>query len=248
MRGAGRYIAAAACALGAGLALAAPAEAKVTATVVDRVLDLRGSDGKDRVRVTCESGNAKVNGSNPAGGAVACSAIFEVDATMGGGRDVIDFSGITSEFGEAKFPGFGVGTGTAAIGGRGNDRYIPSRVAFNVFFGEEGNDRARGGGARDVLTGGPGDDTFDGADGRDSVLGDAGDDRLSGGSGSDLVSGIAGDDALFGGAGSDVLGGGTGRDKLRGGPGGDRLVGGADKDDLNGGPGKDTEIEKDPKN
>ena len=248
MRGAGRYIAAAACAACAALALASPADAKVTSAVVDRVLQVQGSDGNDRAHVTCDSaGNAKVNGSNPQGGAVACSSIFEVDATTGGGRDVIDFSGISSAFGEAKFPGFGVGTGTAAIGGAGNDRYIPSPVAFNLFFGEAGNDNARGGPARDVLNGGAGDDNLDGADGRDSLIGEAGDDRLLGGTAGDLLAGGDGNDGLFGEPGSDVLGGGPGRDKLRGGPGGDRLVGGADKDDLSGGSGKDTEIEKDPK-
>jgi len=230
------------------MALAAQVDAKVTSAVVDRVLQLQGSEGKDRVRVACDaSGNAKVNGANPDGGAVACSAIFEVDATMGGGSDVIDFSGISSAFGEARFPGFGVGTGTAAIGGAGNDRYIPSPVAFNLFFGEAGDDRARGGPARDVLNGGAGSDDLDGADGRDSLIGGGGDDRLLGGPGGDLLAGGEGDDALFGEAGGDVLGGGPGRDKLRGGPGRDRLVGGAGKDDLRGGSGKDTEIENDPK-
>jgi len=243
-----------ACAIGAVAAAAAsvapvaPADAKVTSAVTGRVLQVQGSDGKDRARVTCDStGNAKVNGANPDGGGIACSTIFEVDATTGGGSDVIDFSGISSAFGEARFPGFGVGTGTAAIGGPGNDRYIPSPVAFNLFFGEAGDDRARGGPARDVLNGGPGSDDLDGADGRDSLVGEAGDDRLVGGTAGDLLAGGNGDDALFGEAGADVLGGGPGRDKLRGGPGRDRLVGGADKDDLQGGAGKDTEIETDPK-
>ena len=241
---------AAACAIGvavATMALAAPADAKVMSEVVDSVLQVQGSEGKDRARVTCDaSGNAKVNGANPDGGAVACSAIFEVDATMAGGSDVIDFSGISSAFGEARFPGFGVGTGTAAIGGAGNDRYIPSPVAFNLFFGEAGDDRARGGPARDILNGGPGSDDLDGADGRDSLIGEAGDDRLTGGTAGDLLAGGNGNDSLFGEPGADVLGGGPGRDKLRGGPGRDRLVGGSDKDDLRGGSGKDTEIEKDP--
>ena len=128
---------AAACAIGASafFALAPAAEAEVSSVVLGKVLNITGSDGKDRARVTCDKGSAKVNGSNPVGGAVNCSAIVEVDATMGGGPDLIDFSGITSDFGEARFPGFGVGTGTAALGQDGNDRYVPSRVAFNVFFG-----------------------------------------------------------------------------------------------------------------
>lgn len=238
----------AALAIGAtALFAAAPAaEAEVSSVVLGKVLSVTGSDGKDRLRVTCEKGSAQVNGSNPVGGAVSCSAIHEVDATMGGGPDLIDFSGITSDFGEAKFPGFGVGTGTAALGGAGNDRYVPSQVAFNLFLGEAGDDRARGGPARDLLNGGAGEDDLGGVGGRDTLIGQTGDDRLAGGLESDLLNGGIGDDSLFGEPGADVLGGGPGKDKLRGGPGRDRLVGGADKDDLQGGAGKDTEIEKDP--
>lgn len=243
-----RACAAATCAAAAAaLALAAPADAEIKSDVVDRILQAQGTDKSERVRVTCdEQGEAKVNDANPKGGAVKCSSIVEVDAAMGGGKDVIDFSGISAAFSEARFPGFGIGTGTAAMGGPGNDRYIPSPVAFNIFFGEAGDDRAKGGPARDVLNGGSGDDTFDGGDGRDSLLGGGGDDRLIGGTAGDLLSGGVGDDGLFGGPGADILGGGPGRDKLRGGPGRDRLVGGAGKDELRGGPGKDTEIEKDP--
>ncbi|CAN5517376.1 hypothetical protein BH20ACT15_BH20ACT15_12420 [soil metagenome] len=230
------------------LAPAAPADAKLTTAVVKRVLQVQGGKGKERARVTCDpNGRVKVNGRNPKGGPVACSNIYEVDASMGAGDDVIDFSGVSPAFGEARFPGFGVGTGTAAIGGGGNDRYIPSRTAFNIFFGGGGKDRAKGGRARDLLSGGPGDDALNGAEGRDTLLGQAGNDRLVGGSAGDLLSGGSGDDRLFGGPGGDVLGGGPGRDKLRGGPGKDRLVGGAGKDDLRGGAGKDIEIEKNPK-
>lgn len=251
MRRVRRILAASACALAASalVGIAGPpadAEAAIKTAVVDRVLQVQGSERSERVRVECVAGDAKVNGSNPKGGAVACSRIVEIDASMGAGNDRVDFSGITSEFGEARFPGFGTGTGTAALGGRGNDRLIGSRVAFNVFYGEPGNDRAAGGDARDVLNGGTGDDNLNGADGRDSVIGDAGDDRLLGGNDGDLLSGGTGNDFLLGGPGGDVLGGGAGRDKLRGGPGRDRLVGGPGKDDLSGGPGKDEEIEKTP--
>ena len=41
---------------------------------------------------------------------------------MGGGADVVDFSGVGRAFGKAKFPGFGNGTGVAALLGDGNDR------------------------------------------------------------------------------------------------------------------------------
>lgn len=230
-----------AAALTAGVA--APAEAKLKTAVVKRVLQVQGSKASERVRVVCRNGNVKVNGANPKGGAVPCGRVVEVDAAMGGGKDVIDFSGIRGEFGEARFPGFGVATGTAAIGGGGNDRFIPSRAAFNLFYGEGGKDRASGGPARDILSGGPGDDKLNGAGGRDSVLGGGGDDRLVGASAADLLSGGKGDDSLFGGPGADVLGGGPGRDLLKGGPGRDRLLGGPGRDKLRGGPGPDTEVQ-----
>ncbi|MDP9187928.1 MAG: hypothetical protein M3O25_01620, partial [Actinomycetota bacterium] len=161
-----RTATATACALAVTALLAAPAEAKVKTTVANRILQLQGGDGSERARVRCDdAGDVKVNGRNPKGGAVPCERIVEVDAAMGGGDDTIDFSGITGAFGEARFPGFGVATGTAAIGGAGNDRYIPSRAAFNIFYGQAGNDRATGGPARDVLDGGPGDDRLNGAGG-----------------------------------------------------------------------------------
>jgi Ca2+-binding RTX toxin-like protein len=243
-----RTIAAAGCALAALAATGAPAAAKVTTTVTGSVLQIGGGNGAERVRVTCTAeGEVKVNGSNPKGGPVPCGRIVEVDAAMGGGSDRIDFSGITGAFGKARFPGFGVATGTAALGGPGNDRYIPSRAAFNLFFGEADDDRATGGPARDVLSGGAGEDKLNGAGGRDSVIGGAGGDRLLGAASSDLLSGGEGEDLLLGGPGADVLGGGTGRDRLRGGSGRDRLVGNGGRDSLSGGAGQDVEIEKNPK-
>jgi Ca2+-binding RTX toxin-like protein len=237
-----------ACALLALGAAAPAASAKLTTSFKGRVLTVTGSKGGDRVVVTCSGdGFAKVNGKNPKGGPVPCRKVVEVDADTGAGRDVIDFSGVSGEFGKARFPGFGTATGTAALGGAGNDRYIPSRFAFNVFYGGAGADRATGGPARDVISGGAGNDRVNGARGRDTISGEAGNDRLAGGTGADLLNGGAGDDRLGGGAGADILGGGPGRDILRGGPGRDRLIGGPGRDILRGGPGADTEIEK-PKN
>jgi Ca2+-binding RTX toxin-like protein len=222
-------------------ALAPAAEAKVKASVDGSLLLIEGGDSKDRVVVRCTGGNVKVNGKNPKGGAVLCGKIVELNATTGGGDDVVDYSAVGAEFGEAKFGGFGVGTGVAAILEAGNDRYVASATAFNLAFGGAGRDRANGGKAKDILSGGGDGDVLNGAAGGDSVLGNAGDDRLNGGPGADTVSGHAGDDLLLGGAGADAIGGGTGMDRLRGGAGPDRLFGGAGKDKLNGGAGKDEE-------
>jgi Ca2+-binding RTX toxin-like protein len=231
----------AALAAAAVMGLAPSAGAKVKASVDGSLLLIEGGDGKDRVVVRCANGNVKVNGKNPKGGAVPCSQIVELNTSTGGSRDVVDYSAVGPEFGEAKFGGFGTGTGVAALLGAGNDRYISSATAFNLAFGGPGRDRGNGGRAKDILSGGGDADVLNGAAGGDSVLGNAGDDRLNGGPGADVVSGHAGDDLLLGGPGADAIGGGTGMDRLRGGAGPDRLFGGAGKDKLSGGAGKDEE-------
>jgi Ca2+-binding RTX toxin-like protein len=230
------------------LAAAPAADAKVTSAVAGGILTISGDEGANQIAVTCgPDGNAKVNGGNPDSGAIACGKLVEVDAVTLGGNDLVDFSGVTEAFGEAKFPGFGTRTGAAAVTGLGNDRMIPSDTAFNLFFGEDGKDRAAGGDVRDQLSGGNGNDFLRGGDGRDSLLGNGDRDRIQGGPGGDTISGHAGNDLLFGEEGSDVIGGGTGIDRLVGGPGRDRLLGGAGKDILRGGPRKDIEIQDPPK-
>lgn len=236
-------------AVAAGAALAAlapgsPALGKASTSFKGGVLKIEGGDGKDRVVVRCGAdSNAIVNGKQVKGGPIPCARIVEINARMGGGRDVVDYSAVGAGFGKTRFEGFGVGTGAAALLGPGDDRYISSATAFNLVFAEAGNDRANGGGTRDILRGDGGDDVLNGAAGRDSMIGSAGDDRVSGGAGADILSGNAGNDLLLGAAGADILGGGTGMDRLRGGAGRDQLFGGAGKDRLNGGAGKDLEKE-----
>lgn len=229
----------------AALAAPAPAQAKLASGYDAGVLTIQGGDAKERVELRCGAdGDVRVNGKRPTTGAVACLQVAEVDASMGGGADVVDFSGLrASEFGRARFGGFGVGTGVAAVLGDGDDRFIACGGCFNLVEGEAGDDRGGGGRERDILVGGRGGDSLGGGGGRDTVFGNAGADRIRGGAGADVLSGNAGPDRLDGGAGDDVLGGGTGRDRLRGGPGRDKLFGGAGVDDLRGGPGRDKELQ-----
>ncbi|MBM3666032.1 MAG: calcium-binding protein [Actinobacteria bacterium] len=235
---------AAVLALAALAALAPAAEAKVSIGYAKGVLTVQGGDSRERVEVRCGADeNVRVNGRSPAGGPVACTQVAEVNASMGGGDDVVDFSAVRSQFGRAKFGGFGVGTGVAGVLGDGDDRYIPSSVAFNLVEGEAGADEIKGGGARDVISGGRGDDVLSGRAGRDTIRGNAGDDRASGGAGADILAGNAGEDRLGGDGGDDLLGGGTGMDRLRGGAGRDLLFGGAGMDILKGGSGRDKEVQ-----
>lgn len=227
--------------------VASSADAKADATFAGRILTIEGGNGDDQVAVACAAdGTVKVNGADPKDGPVACANVVEIDSLTGPGNDLVDYTGIGQEFGEARFPGFGTRTGAAAILGSGTDRYIGSAAAFNLVDGEDGNDVITGGNVRDQLGGGEGDDLLRGGEGRDSLLGNRGADRLFGEDGADVISGHADNDFLSGGAGADVLGGGAGRDLLRGGPGRDKLLGGLGRDRLAGGPGKDIEREKPP--
>jgi Ca2+-binding RTX toxin-like protein len=233
----------------AAVALTAPAaQAQTKVSFANRVLTVEGGSGKDRITITCsDSSQVKMNGRNPNGGPVACSRVAEIDVTSGEGDDYVNVHGVSARFADAKFEGFGIGTGVAVLAGSGDDRLIGSNHAFILFLGHEGNDQASGGRRRDILAGGAGNDDLNGLGARDTLLGKAGNDRIRGGDGKDLLSGNGDDDRLYGEAGADLLGGGPGRDKLRGGPGADVLHGGTGKDSLNGGPGRDTEVQDPPK-
>ena len=222
-------------ALAAGVA---PAEAKIRSSFANGILTVKGGKKADRVRVACAAdGLVKVNGRDPRGGPISCSAVSEVDAVTRGGNDRVNLSGVDGRFGVRDFPGFGTGTGAAASLGPGNDRYVGSATAFNLVLGGGGRDFGKGGASRDSMSGGAGDDAFSSLGGNDVLVGQAGDDTLNGGPGDDLLSGNSGDDRLNGGAGADLLSGGLGMDRLRGGPGDDVLVGGPQKDRLDGGGG-----------
>jgi Ca2+-binding RTX toxin-like protein len=226
------------------LAAAAPAQAKIRSSFANGILTATGGKKNDRIRVACAAdGLAKVNGRDPRGGPVSCSAVSEVDAVTRAGNDRVNLSGVDGRFGVRDFPGFGTGTGGAAALGPGNDRYVGSATAFNLVLGGGGNDFGRGGASRDSMQGGDGNDVFTSLGGNDVLVGQAGDDRLSGGPGDDLLSGSSGDDRLNGGAGADLLAGGLGMDRLSGGPGDDELMGGPQKDRLNGGGGKNKVVQ-----
>ena len=232
-------------------ALAAPAaeaEAKVESSFNGGILSIVGDEGDNQIVVVCApDGTVLINSESPKGGPLSCEKVVEVDATPLGGNDTVDYTGITESFGEARFPGFGQGTGAAAVLGLGNDAFIPSADSFNLVDGELGKDDLRGGPRRDLLTGGPGVDAIRGGDGRDTLFGNGDDDRIFGEAGADTISGHGGNDFLSGGDGADAIGGGGGRDKLIGGPGGDKLTGGVGKDRIRGGPGKDSEAQDPPK-
>jgi Ca2+-binding RTX toxin-like protein len=226
------------------------AQARVGASLKGGLLTVTGGKGNDNIAVVCRGGLVKVNGKNPHGGPAACSKVSEVDALTGTGNDEVNLSGVGPDngFGQRDLPGgFGHGTGAAADLGRGSDRFIGGKSAFNLVLAGEGDDHLAGGRFRDSLQGGSGNDTAAAGFGRDILVGNSGNDKLKSGPDDDLLSGNAGDDALTGGAGADLLGGGAGMDRLFGGAGPDQLIGGAGKDRLNGGAGNNTLIQDAPK-
>jgi Ca2+-binding RTX toxin-like protein len=234
------------CLAAAALLAAAPAaEAKIGASFAGGILTVSSGKRNDKVAVSCGAdGLVKVNGRNPKAGAFSCSTVSEVDADMRAGKDRVDFSAVGAGFGQTNFPGFGLGTGTAALLGPGDDTYVGSPTAFNLVLGQEGNDRATGGGLRDQMTGGLDGDRMRGFGGIDTLIGKGGSDRLHGGDGNDLISGGGANDLLNGEAGDDFMNGGSGMDRLLGGLGLDHLFGGPDRDRLRGGPGDDVQQQK----
>ena len=112
-------------------------------------------------------------------------------ATLNGGDDALDFSGVSLD--------------ATVSGGTGNDTVIGGR----------GNDQINGDDGDDNLRGGAGGDTIDGGIGNDTLLGNGGRDSLSGGVGDDTVRGHGGRDTLDGGAGIDRIDGGRSGNDLR---------------------------------
>lgn len=167
-----------------------------------------------------------------------------------GGRDLIDFTALTSrvrfslEQGERSridrksiYIGEGSEIENALMGG-GSDRVLGNDLD-NWIRGGGGADRLNGGDGADTLEGGEGSDRLYGGQADDVLIGDLGGDRLYGQGGNDQISGGAGDDRLYGSVGDDVLQGGADDDRLDGGAGQDTLDGGDGRDRIEGGEGND---------
>ena len=174
-----------------------------TAELVNGILSVNGSNGRDNVTVRATGGQIRVQSKLNLGSPQRTSEVHVFDTAtvqsvsirLHGENDVARISRNLT-------------VGTLIDGGAGNDR-LTGGDASNTLLGGDGNDRLRGGNANDIIIGG------------------AGDDRLLGRGGSDILSGMEGNDVLTGGAGDtpDFLIGGSGRDRLSGGAGSDLLIG-----------------------
>lgn len=153
-------------------------------------------------------------------------------------------------------------TGSAAIGGEGNDlaNSVTGNSGNNQLFGDEGNDTIAGAAGNDSLDGGEGNDSLDGGAGADTMTGSLGNDSYvvdnagdkadeTGGDGTDTVSSSV-SFALGAGIENLILIGtaainGTGNslnNQIAGNSGANILDGGTGDDSLAGGAGNDTYV------
>ena len=173
------------------------------------------------------------------------------------GNDMLDVSGLTSDFGTTPINARDVvvtddGAGNAVLNFpngesltlMGVDPVTASDHAYLVAIGIPSNEIVDGTAGADVMgttyVDSEGDQT-DGTDGLDdTIMGYAGDDTIDGGLGADTIDGGADNDVIDGGAGADSILGGDGNDTVTGGADNDIIDGGAGNDSLSGGAGDDT--------
>jgi Ca2+-binding RTX toxin-like protein len=157
------------------LALPGAASAVVNSDITNGDLTA-ASDGGDEIRVTCEGGNAKVNGEDPEAAPVACANIDSIGVDGGPQANLIDLNGVTADV--------FTGNPDVEIAGRGGNDELRGSAFADAIDGNEGNDRLvafrNPAGSRDLMLGSEGDDTlvWNGGDGSDEMVGGAGTDTI----------------------------------------------------------------------
>src|SRR5690606_2578145 len=110
------------------------------------------SDAADAITVTCDGGQARVNGADPGSGAVACNTITQIDVNGGPGDNTIDLSGVDDD-------DFTLLEAVTVDGAAGNDAITGTAIG-DTLNGGEGNDTLTGFRGADTVNGGEGDDTM----------------------------------------------------------------------------------------
>ncbi len=173
-----------------------------SASLVNGVLLIDGTDGPDTVVVRQASGKISVRGQKIDVDGVLVSAVRAADVSRvsvatGLGSDIVNLSSL-------RIP--------ATVDAGGGDDVVTGGAGADVIDGGAGKDRLSGGGGADVLRGGNGDDVLNGGNGDDQLAGEDGNDRVNGQYGDDDNDGGAGDDRVIGGPGRDRNVGGGGAD------------------------------------
>ncbi len=220
-------------------------------STANRVLQLEGTAGDDRITMWRSGGDYFINVNNEIA-RTAAGDFDEVNIRGLGGHDLIDVAGllvpadISGGSGNDTIQGgdgddtIGGGRGTDDLRGGAGDDSILGGNGSDTLHGSHDNDDLNGEKGHDLVYGGTGDDTMRGFSGNDTVLGGAGSDVMFGGSGNDSIRGGLGEDSVLGGNGSDIIDGADGHDFLSGGNGRDLITGGDGSDYLFGDSGKDT--------
>jgi Ca2+-binding RTX toxin-like protein len=255
-----RFLAIAAALSAAMFPMLPPASAgEPSASVVDHVLTVTGTDLGEIVAIRCENGEVTVDEAAPAGGPEACSDLREIVISAGGGDDRVSLGEVVrSVFTEL--------VSVSVAGDDGDDTLIGSDFA-DALSGGGGHDWIRGGAGADELAPGAGWNAINGGVGRDVASFSGGGNwfvidglagrrtpiaeettlrsieevEVVGGGGADLFSGASFSGILrfFGLGGNDLLNSGSKDDVLDGGPGDDWLDANAGNDVMDGGPGND---------
>lgn len=169
-----------------------------SATFLDGVLSIVGSDANDHIRVTRDHAAQQlvVHDHSKEIHRIDAASVKHINIFTGAGNDHVT---ISSEVGQPAFIDAGSGNdvvqaggGSATIyGGDGNDILIGGDQN-DAIFGEDGNDRLDGGRGHDTLYGGAGKDKLEGGIGHDELLGGSGNDLARGGFGNDVIYGHGG--------------------------------------------------------
>src|SRR5687767_14161177 len=156
----------------------------LSATVVDGLLVVAGTNGDDVISFSLNATGTKIKVSvNGESDAFRLADVLRISASGKDGHDKIRMS---DNNGVLEFK-------ARMRGGEGNDS----------LFGGDMNDKLFGGIGNDLLRGRAGDDDLQGEDGDDDLQGEDGDDNCQGDQGNDLLDGGQGEDELWGGDGDD---------------------------------------------
>ena len=243
--------------------VAAPAHATVTSSFMFGTLTVTSDDAADTIVLTCPAGDILINGADPNGASLQCSAIIDHVVVLGnGGDDTIDVSGLAASAVEAISVDAGDGddhvTGGGFTTGNTGQVSVTGGAGDDFVFGK-GSDEVRGGTGNDLLSDfGAADQVLDGEAGTDTYAfdftpaGQVGLDLtpLDGGLVAQLAGG-AGEFYAWSSIEAVELGMNAGDNEVNlfafhgssqvfGAGGNDTLTGGPLRDDLFGGPGDDT--------
>ncbi len=170
----------------------------LSATIVNGVLTIQGSENNDTLNVTYAIQDDRILYRQKLGDRPMRTKYFDRSAVTS--IQISALGGNDSIVVHLEQP-----IGLKIYGGRGNDGVSILNSGRSYVSGGHDNDTIQGGAGRDNLEGGGGNDVIQGMDGADILNGGSGTDFLSGGNGNDQLRALdGGRDTLTGDAGTDT--------------------------------------------